>query len=205
MHFYQSSPDLPLLPHPFAPVRDGNPDAIDGDDHILGEGLGRYREREILEFDPAEEGGVVCRREVGDEDLELPGKPFHLAVGHQEKDVHAGHPRNEWFGVQVQPATFTGVHLHEKLVPLVEEVKGEVELTPPNQAFTLYIPSRLSGYGRPQSSFCGMDDRQGRPSSSLLWSGDKNYSTRQQKVKTTFNKNESRTMPNSGKKISKGC
>jgi hypothetical protein len=35
----------------------------------------------------------------------------------------------------------------------------------------------VSGYGRPQRSFFGMDDRQGRPASSLLWSDQRTYST----------------------------
>ena len=39
-----TAPDLPLLPHPFAPVGDLDPGAVDGDDDVLGEDLGRYRE-----------------------------------------------------------------------------------------------------------------------------------------------------------------
>jgi len=36
------APDFPLLPHPFAPVGDLDPGTVDGDDHVLGEGLGHY-------------------------------------------------------------------------------------------------------------------------------------------------------------------
>ena len=59
MDFDPAAPDLPLLPHPFAPVRDLDPGTVDGDDDILGKDLGCSVEREIQEVDPAEEGGVV--------------------------------------------------------------------------------------------------------------------------------------------------
>ena len=59
MNFDPAAPDLPLLPHPFAPVRDLDHATVDGDDDTLGEDLGCYLEREIQEGDPAKEGGVV--------------------------------------------------------------------------------------------------------------------------------------------------
>ncbi len=38
------APDVPLLPHPFPPVGDLDPGTVNGDDDILGEDLGLYRE-----------------------------------------------------------------------------------------------------------------------------------------------------------------
>jgi hypothetical protein len=43
MHLDPSAPDLPLLSHPLAPVRDLDPGAIRGDDDILTEELGNNR------------------------------------------------------------------------------------------------------------------------------------------------------------------
>ena len=120
-----TAPNLPLLPHPFAPVRDLDPGAISGDDDVLGEEFGCYDEREIQALDPAKEGGVVRRRETGDEFRKLPDKPLHLAIGHLEKDVDAGHPGNERFGILKRPTALAGVHPDKQFVPLLDEVKRE--------------------------------------------------------------------------------
>lgn len=55
-------------------------------------------------------------------------------------------------GTQIRPTAFAGVHLHEKLVPLAEEVKYKVELTALDQAFIMYTPV-ASVRGRPSPAF----------------------------------------------------
>jgi len=52
MDFDPTAPDLPLLPHPLAPVRDLDPGTVDGDDDVLGEDLGCHVEWEIQEGEP---------------------------------------------------------------------------------------------------------------------------------------------------------
>jgi hypothetical protein len=66
--------------------------------------------------------------------------------------VDTGHPRNERFGILIRPTALAGVHPVEELVPLVEEVKGEVKLTSPNQAFIIYTPVAIVGV-RPSPAF----------------------------------------------------
>ncbi len=75
--------------------RDLDPGAISGDDDIFGEDLGESLEREIQILDSTEKRGIVGCPERGDECREFPNKPPHLAVGHPQEDVDAGHPRNE--------------------------------------------------------------------------------------------------------------
>jgi len=40
VHPDPAAPDLPLPPHPLAPVRDLDPGTVDGDDHVSGEEFG---------------------------------------------------------------------------------------------------------------------------------------------------------------------
>jgi len=65
-------------------------------------------------LDPAEEGGIVCRHEIGEEGREFPDKPLHLVVGHLEEDVNASHPCNERLGILIWPTALVGVHLGER-------------------------------------------------------------------------------------------
>lgn len=140
VHLDPAAPDLPLLPHSFAPVRDLDPGAVDGDDDILGEDLGCYIEREIRALDPAKERGRVCRRETGDERRELPDKSLHLAVGHLQEDVDAGHPRNERFGILIRSTALAGIHPGKELIPPIDKVKREIEFSALDQTFMIYTP-----------------------------------------------------------------
>jgi len=54
--------------------------------------------------------------------------------------VNAGHPLNERLGILIRAATFARVHPGKELIPLLQEVKRKVKLTPPNQAFIIYTP-----------------------------------------------------------------
>lgn len=137
MDFQPPPVDLPLLAHPFAPVGDLDPGTVDGDDAILGEELGCYGEREIQALDPAEEGGIVCCREAGDECRELPDKPLHLAIGHLQEDMDASHPRGERFGILERPTALASIHLGKQIVPLLDEVKREIEFSAPHHTQTL--------------------------------------------------------------------
>lgn len=80
-----------------------------------------------MALDPAKEGRIVRRRETGDEGRELSGKPLHLAVGHLQEDVDAGRPRNERFRILKRPIALAGVHPDKEVIPLVDEVKQELE------------------------------------------------------------------------------
>lgn len=69
-------------------------------------------------MDPAKEGGIVCRRETGDECRELPDKPLHLAVGHLQEDVDAGYPCDERLRILKRPTALAGVHPGKEIIPL---------------------------------------------------------------------------------------
>ena len=96
-------------------------------------------------MDPAEERGIICRREAGNKRRELPGKPFHLVVGHLQEDVDAGHPRNERFRILKRPTALAGIHPGKELILPIDEVKRKIELTSPNQAFIIYAPVAIVG------------------------------------------------------------
>jgi len=68
----------------------------------------------------------------------FPGKSLHLAVGHLQEDVDAGHPGNERFGILIRPPALASVHPGKVFIPLINKVKGEGELSAPHQAFIIY-------------------------------------------------------------------
>ena len=140
MQLDPAAPNSPLLAQPFAPVGNFDPGAIGGDDDIPSEELGCYGEREIQTLDPAEEGGIVGCRETGEEGRELPDKPLHLTIGHLQEDMNASHPGNERFGILKGTAALAGIHPGKQFVPLLEELKREVEFSAPHQAFIIYTP-----------------------------------------------------------------
>lgn len=140
MNFDPTAPDPPLLSHPFAPIGDLDPGTVNSDDDILSEDLGRYVEREIQQVDPAKEGGIVGSPERGNECRKFPGKPLHLAIGHLQEDMDAGHPSNERFEILIRPTALASVHPGKEFILTVDEVKGEIEFSTPHQAFILYTP-----------------------------------------------------------------
>jgi hypothetical protein len=95
MHLDPAVSGPPFLAHSLSPVRDLDPGAISGEDDILSEELGNNRQREIETLDSAEERGIVGCFEARNERREPPNKPHHLAIGHSQEDVDAGHPLNE--------------------------------------------------------------------------------------------------------------
>jgi len=111
--------------------------------------------REIQALDPAEEGGIICHLETGDACREFPNKSLHLAVGHLQEGVDAGHPRNERLRILKRPTTLVGVHLGEMVIPPVDKVKREIELTALDQAFILYTPVASIGIRASPAFFSG--------------------------------------------------
>ncbi len=145
MHLDPAPPDPPLLTHPLTSIRNLDPGAIDGDSNILGEVLGCYFERKIQGFDPAEKGGIIRRLKTRDEWCKFPDKPFHLAVGHMQEGVDLSHPHNKTLRILKRPARFASVHLSEFVIPLIDEVKAEVELSALDQPFVIYNPVAIIG------------------------------------------------------------
>ncbi len=88
----------------------------------------------------------------------------NLAVGYLQEDVNEGHPREEGFRIQIRTTAFPGVHLRKKVVPLRDELKRKVELTPSNQAFIIYTPI-ASVRTRPSPAFFL---RHGRPAGATV-------------------------------------
>jgi hypothetical protein len=78
---------------------------------------------------------------VRDEQRELSRESFHLPVGHLEKEEDAGHPLDEKIRVLVGMTPFSSVHSMQVIRPVVDELQGEIELSPPDQAF-IHIRSR---------------------------------------------------------------
>ena len=76
----------PAAPDPPRPVGDLDPGAVDGYDDVPGKESGRDRQRETEALDQAQERGIVCCPEVGEEGRGFPDKSFHLAAGHQEEE-----------------------------------------------------------------------------------------------------------------------
>ncbi len=152
-------------------------------------GRRRYFERKFLGFDPAKKGGIIRRLKTRDEWCKFPDKPLHLAVGRLQEGVDASHPRNKTFRILKRPARFASVHLSDLIIPLIDEVKAEIELSALDQPFVIYIlQSRSSIYGRPQRSLLGMKGWKGRPAPSTFWPKDPGYATQHHQCKITYKK-----------------
>ena len=67
----------------------------------------------------------------------FPDKPLHLAIGHLQEDMNASHPCNERFGILKGTAALASVHPGKQIVPLLDEVKREMEFSALDQAFIL--------------------------------------------------------------------
>jgi len=69
---------------------------------------------------------------------EFPGESSHLPIGHVKKEVDTGHPLDKEIRILEWTTSFTGVHLIEVIVPVFDEIKGEVKLSSPNQAIVIW-------------------------------------------------------------------
>ena len=54
--------------------------------------------------------------------------------------MDASHPHNKTFWILKRPARFAGVHLSEFIIPVIDEVKAEIELSALDQMFVIYTP-----------------------------------------------------------------
>ncbi|KUG19170.1 hypothetical protein ASZ90_011113 [hydrocarbon metagenome] len=64
--------------------------------------------------------------------------------------MNAGHPRDESLRIWIRPPALPGVHPGEMGIPLVvDEVKREGKLPPPDQAFILYSSRKYPDTGIP--------------------------------------------------------
>jgi hypothetical protein len=84
-------------------------------------------------------GIVSCskRRKKG---RKLPGKPLHLAVEQLQEDVNTSHPCDERFRILEWSTALTGIHPGKESIPLIDEVKREIELAALDLPLTIYTP-----------------------------------------------------------------
>ncbi len=136
--------------------------------NILGEILGCYFERKLQGFDPTKEGGLICRLKTRDEWCKFPDKPLHLAVGHLQEGVDASYPRNKIFWILKRPARFASIHLSEFIIPVIDEVKAEIELSALDQMFVIYTPVTIINI-RASPTFLFWHERVERTSSTFCF------------------------------------
>ncbi len=67
--------------------------------------------------------------------------------------MDAGHPRNERFGILKRPTELADIHPGKELIPPIDEVKREIELPAPHQAFIIYTPVAIVGVRASPSFF----------------------------------------------------
>jgi len=97
-----------------------------------------------------DEHTVVRYRFIGDLD-----KNLHLAVGHLQEAVDAGHPHNERLRILKRPTTLAGIHPGEMVIPPIDEVKREIERTTLDPVFIIYTPVASIGVRAPPTYLLG--------------------------------------------------
>lgn len=91
-------------------------------------------------MDPTKESGIIGCSKRGKKGRKLPGKPLHLAVGQLQEDVNTSHPCGERFRILEWSTALTGIHPGKESIPLIDEVKREIELTALDQPLIIYTP-----------------------------------------------------------------
>lgn len=107
---------------------------------------------------------MSCCREIWDECGEFPNISLHLTVEYLEKVVNAGHLCDERFGMLIRSTALASIHpLEGKLVPLVNEVKREVEFTVLELGVHYYDQVAHIMIRCSHCSFSGMEGQKGYP------------------------------------------